>query len=797
VILLVLAGAWLTGLAAAAAGFHDAHLFALPLGAGTTAGFLVTRRDSTALLAVLAFALFALGSLRLQAALPDNDASGLAAQNDGPGVTLRGVVDREPERRDSSQQLTLRVDSVRDGDAWRPLAGKVLITARPFPRFEYGDRLEVAANLDSPPVFESFDYRRYLALRGIASTAAFPEVTRLGAGSGSRLTEALIDFRNRLGDALSAALPEPEAALSRGMLLGQRTSIPEDLNDDFNRAGISHLIAISGSNVTIVAEVVVASLAWLLGRRRAVLAAMLFIGGFVLLVGASPSVLRAGIMGGLLLGAVVAGRPGSALTAVAVAAAVLTAWQPLAVLDVSFQLSFAATLGLILIEPHLRARLNDLTSVNAWVRLPAFAVETISVTTAASLAVFPITAANFERVSLIAIPANIVAVPLFTSTLVLSAVASAFGLLSPVAGHLAGVFAYVPLRLLIETARFFASLPLASIDVADVGTVAAAALYLAIALGVAWLWRRRTEARELTPARPRLGVTAVAVAITLAAAAFVWADVLSGDSGHLRVTILDVGQGDSILVQTPRGQRILIDGGPSGPVLLRDLSRELPGGDRRIDLLVLTHPQEDHVAGLVEVMDQYRVRTVAVSGKTNEIGSFEAWEAALDLRGLRPTTVLFGEEADLGGGVGLEVLSPSLPYLSGTADDFNNNAVVLRLSYGSVSFMLTADLGTEGEERLLSETGRLGATVLKVGHHGSETSTTRAFLDAVHPAVAVISAGEGNPYGHPSPGTLLRLAGIPVYRTDRNGPVRFETDGSQLFLKPDHGQYQLVPVSAR
>ncbi len=793
-ILFALALAWLAGAGFGAAGFDDAYLFALACGAGAAAAFVYLRRWRMVVLAAGATLLFVLGLFRLVDALPSDRPAGVALLNDRAAVGIRGVVDQDPEQRQASQRIVIEVDEANDGAGWQASSGKVLATLRPFPRFAYGDRLELTARLDTPPAFDGFDYREYLARRGISSTTSFPEARRIGAGGGSRVTAAIISIRNHLGEPLSLALPEPEAALARGMLLGQRFSIPGDVTDDFNRAGISHLIAISGSNVSIVAELVLVSLAWLIGRRRAVVTSMLFIAAFVLLVGASPSVMRAGTMGVMMLGAVLAGRPGSALTAVAFAAAVLTAAWPLSILDVSFQLSFAATVGLIVLQEPLYSRLLAISGRVMPAGLASAFSRATSVTGAASLAIFPITAANFQRVSLVAIPANMVAVPLFTATLILSAMTSLAGLVSHQAGAVAERFAIVPLWLLVEIAHGFAALPYASIALAGPGLAGSAVLYGAIVCA-AWLLARQRlpalDARAL-----HIGPALPAAALVLFAAAFVWMEALAQDGGELRVAVLDVGQGDSILIATPSGRRILVDGGPSGATLLRDLSRELPRGARRIDLIVVTHPQEDHIAGFVDVLERYDVGAAIVSGTSSDIGAYKAWLQEVATKHVPVTAVVAGQTADLGGGVRLEVLSPRMPYLTGTEDDLNNNAVILRLSYGSVSFLLASDLGTPGEVRLLSQPGDLHATVLKVGHHGSETSTTDELLTAVHPSVAVISVGADNTYGHPSPTTLLRLAGIPTYRTDRNGTVRFETDGSHLYVHPDHGAYKLIPSSS-
>jgi competence protein ComEC len=263
-------------------------------------------------------------------------------------------------------------------------------------------------------------------------------------------------------------------------------------------------------------------------------------------------------------------------------------------------------------------------------------------------------------------------------------------------------------------------------------------------------------------------------------AVIVWAGVFSGASGRLRVTVLDIGQGDAILIETPAGHNILVDGGPSEAAIMQALGRALSPRVRRIDLVVLSHGQDDHVTGLVSVLERYSVGSVLVPPLPGGSASYTAWEAEVAQENV-PVRQAAGGWIDLGRGVRLEVLAPPDPPLRGTADDLNSNSIVLRLVYGDLSFLLTGDLSAEGEEALLRTGVDLRSEVLKLGHHGSDGSSTPAFLAAVRPAVAVVSAGASNSFGHPSPSTILRLGATPLLRTDRNGSVRFETDGKRLW----------------
>ncbi len=271
-----------------------------------------------------------LGVTRYQAARPPVQPGGVALLNDGGDVVVHGTIVSEPEESQTSQRFTVAVDAYQaDDGSWLPTTGKVQVTSRLFPRYAYGDEVRLTGVLETPPVFDTFDYRDYLAQRGVVSTSVYPGIAVLSSGHGSAAQRALIDLRGPLGDALKRSLAEPESALARGILLGQRAAIPPDVTDDLNRAGISHLIAISGENVMLVAGFVTAALAWLIGRRQATLAAMLVVVAYSIFVGASPSVLRAMVMALVMLGATLAGRPGRALGAVTLTGAVLVAWRPL------------------------------------------------------------------------------------------------------------------------------------------------------------------------------------------------------------------------------------------------------------------------------------------------------------------------------------------------------------------------------------------------------------------------------------------------------------------------------------
>jgi competence protein ComEC len=324
------------------------------------------------------------------------------------------------------------------------------------------------------------------------------------------------------------------------------------------------------------------------------------------------------------------------------------------------------------------------------------------------------------------------------------------------------------------------SLPWAAVDVAGGGL----ARWLLYALGGLFLWARSSPERWRAFVG-RLPTRALLVGLA-AGAAVIWVGVARMPDGRLHVTFLDVGQGDAILIQTPDGKHLLVDGGPDPTLLPAALGRRLYPWQRSLDLVALTHPDEDHLAGLVPVAQGYRLGLVVDTRLPHDTPTGQAWQTE---HATRDTPVIYpqrGTMLDLGWGVQLQVLHPGDAPLAGTASDSNNNGLVLRLTWGRASFLLTGDLEAEGEAALLRQEGlELGATVLKVAHHGSPNGTTLRFLEAVHPQLAVISVGAGNRFGHPAPEVLRRLeqAGAQVWRTDECGDVEVVTDGERLWVR--------------
>jgi competence protein ComEC len=405
----------------------------------------------------------------------------------------------------------------------------------------------------------------------------------------------------------------------------------------------------------------------------------------------------------------------------------------------------------------------------------------------------PLMVYYFQSFSLVGLPATVVASAFVTPATMLAGVTALLGLFAPPLAWVVGWVASFFLMCIVATVEWFARLPFASVGTASVNAAAVCGYYLVL---LAIVWRRRLRPAAAVPlslfsrwlewssqTAYRLPKKRTVGALVVCAS-LVWVAVSVLPGTKLTVSFLDVGQGDSILIKTPAGQQILIDGGPNPDTVCQQLGKRLPFWDKSLDMVVLTHSDDDHLVGLMGVLRHYKVSQVLESG-FGEGPVYREWLTEVEEREIDWTIARAGQEIDLGEGIVLEVIYPREDPLEGTESELNSNSVVLRLVWNEVSFLLTGDADDAAEQDILygGVLHGLDCTVLKVGHHGSKYSTSPEFLSAVDPQVAVISVGEGNTFGHPSDELLARLNGVEVYRTDECGTITFSTDGERLWVK--------------
>jgi len=704
-----------------------------------------------------------LGAVRLDA-IDDGALRGAT----GDSRDLRGYVVAVPRR--SNGEVRVAVESG---------AGRVLVQApEPVAELRIGTEVEVGGELALPPPW----YRSTLERQGIAQILETGRIEPTGARRAG-LRGRLDSIRDRAEDALGEGMPPREAALARGFVLGQDDSIDPQTVEDFRRAGLSHLLAVSGQNVVLLALLAAPLLALLgLGLRARLLWLLAVIALYVPLAGAGPSIQRAGVMGAAALLATMAGRPASRAYALLAAAAVTLALNPRALGDPGWQLSFAAVSGIFALSQPLRATLFGRIGQGAFGRAIG---EGAALTIAATIATAPLIATHFGTLSVASLAANLLALPAVAPAMWLGMITAALGQIPAVPVEPLNGLNAVLLGYIAQVAAWLGRPSWASVELGPPGPGTLVGVYALLGLVAALVLRRAARVRASAPKRPaselgagsaraRVPALAAAAAAALAAAAllFVGGEDPESPVSGLRVTVIDVGQGDAILLQPPHAPAVLVDGGPPGDGIEADL---IDAGVESLGAAVITHDQSDHVGGIVDLLGRLPVRRVAFAFASRSVlARARASGAALER---------VGEGSELrSGALRLEVIWPPRALLGGLGgEDPNARALVILARWRTFSMLLTADAEAEA---VPIDSGPID--VLKVAHHGSEDAGLDELLDHAAPSLAVISVGADNSYGHPTDPTLHALAdhGVPVMRTDEDGSIVLDVGPSGFTVTP-------------
>ncbi len=598
--------------------------------------------------------------------------------------------------------------------------------------------------------------------------------------------------RRRAERGLARGLREEQAALLRGMVLGQDERLDESVRDEFERSGLAHILAVSGQNVMLLATLILAAGAVFgIGLRARLVLALALVAFYVPLTGAGPSIQRAGVMGAAGLVAALAGRPAHRWYALGLAALVTLTLNPRASGEPGWQLSFAAVIALLALGPPLRSALAH--------HLPGPVADVAAITIAATVGTAPLMAFHFQQVSLAALPANLLAAAAIAPVMWLGMLAATAAQLAPA---LAAPFnaANAPLLAFVQwVAATMAAAPAAVVPVRVSSPAALAAAYGMLAatiIGTRAAWRRASAARgwSLEAASWRAGRTSwavsddpsrswpagrrvVAVAVAVPVLVLVLATATGGDSvppparGELVVSFLDVGQGDATLLQKD-GVAVLVDTGPPGGPILRRLAE---AGVERLDALVITHAQSDHEGAALTVLREVPARMIVNGGA--------GWPTAVQdglphaARAARRVAAHAGQALTLAG-IRMRLLWPPPPEPDFRPEgDPNDRALVAHVQVGDFDLLLPAD----AESNVTATLPLPEVEALKVAHHGSADEGLAAMLERTDPEFAAIEVGRGNTYGHPAPSTLSALRAVPhVHRTDREGTIRLRVRGGEM-----------------
>ena len=725
----------------------------------------------------LALLAFTLGALRMTLAPHSSD---IARFNNRGGVTIEGVVRSVPAARDRGVQLQLAADTLIRGGRREPVSGAVLVQALQANSIRQGDRVRATGLLQRPWESDDFSWKDHLARSNVFSVLRDSSLEVLAPGQRASLVSALRALNGRAGQFISRYLPAPQSALLKGILLGDESSLVPSLRNAFNVTGSAHVIAISGFNMIILSAAVMALLRRAqLPPARAAFIGILAILLYTIFVGDDAAVLRAALMSSLLVFASVLRRRVFAPASLSVAILLMSLESPRVLWDIGFQLSVFAILGIMLFVAPLTAllqrALDFALSPGAGRRVGNFLGEPLVISLAAQIATLPLILRYFGRLSPLSLPVNLLIVPAQAPLLILGFLATAAAFVAPLPAQLLFWLDLLPLTWTTEIVQTAARLPLASTEL-QVDPRLVAAFYLTLVTAALLQAFRHPRLDRALRALLRHATGSFALLLAIALSLLLLAARLSRPDGLLHLWLLDVGHGNAVLLQAPSGAHILIGGGRAPSRLFTALGERLPFHDRRIELLVPDALDPEATRAFDALLQRYKLGLLLHSGQSATLPQLSA--AADQTLALRA-----GHSLDFADGLRIELLHPQ-PQPPAAGRPAGNAALVLRVRYGEVSFLLPSSLGREGQQTLLNAGVSPRATVLQLPQHGAARSLASAFLRATGAQLAIVHTDPDDPRnraGDPHPDVLSLLGDIPLLRSDQSGALHFWSDGNRLW----------------
>lgn len=799
--LFIIGISWAVGLLL---GFYQPVPFTLILFLLTVPAILLTLARHNRKLFFYAFYLlaFLLGMARLQFLDMAINEDSLANYQGNKQTYIQGVLDSEVTGKGRVIRFELAEIKIKIDQDWKEVKGRALVEVRRDREYKYGDLLYLEGAIK--PLAERGEYYRYLEKQGVSSWISFPRIKLLESGTGPWIIQRIYNLRLILSHSLSSFLPEPQGALAQGLLLGLRQEIPGELDRVFRNTGTTHLLAISGMNISIFAGMVMSLGLWFFGRRHSLylIFAFLLVWLYTFLAGMNPPVIRAAFMASAYFFAEYLGRPHSAAPALALSAIIMTAIDPLALWDVSFQLSFMAMLGLTFITPlFVKLRENIFQTSTGFTNMPG-SIKTIwdmtSVSLGAILATLPLTAYYFNILPLAGLPATVFASLALPHVMIVSSLTALAGLIFTPLAQLFGWVDWLFLSYTIIAVKAFSFWPYFSIT-AKGDPLPFIVSYYVILTSAVWYFVNKKSAedalsnfvRRLNIFSSKLqeqgsGFKKYILAGLLLANLLIWAALFSLPDRFTHISFLDVGHGDSVFIQTPSGHQVLIDGGPEPYKARLYLGKKMPFWDRSLDMAVLTHPHEDHLGGLQQVLIKYKVDYILDSHLHLKSYSYEKWQEQVKAERAIDITAQDGMIIDLGSDILLEVLHPTAEYKNTSAADIDDNALVLRLTVGNIRFLMPSDNRAKGQRETLLNHPDLWSTVLAAPHHGGD-SLDPLFINATRPSAVIVSASfQDKPSREKTASKLAeRFPQSSILTTSESGSIEFITDGKKLWVRTE------------
>lgn len=746
-------------------------------------------KNIPALLILLNIFLVGFASAKFSKILPENHIANLIKGKKWCEIT--GIVISEPEIQENRIRFVLKSEKIIIEGKQKITTGKILVNSQDS-SVEYGEKIEIKGYLKDVPEYLNpgvFSYRKYLFQKNIYKIIYVKEgnlrIRGVSKNFICRLIKNIYFLKNLFIENLKKSLPETYGEILASIIFGSKAAkISEDLEENFIKTGVIHIFVASGAQITLLLSISLLLLKINPSNKLISIISLTFSFAIILSYGimtkADASIKRAIVMGCVYILAILLKKEYDVLNSLFLSAFLILIFSPQTVYNISFQLSFITCAGIIYFSPYILEILKNFKIKN-FERLSYYIILTISVCVSSQLFVAPLIAYYFNRISPFSILTNIFVVPLVMVILPAGILGSIAGFLSYNFSIFFNSFNAFLLFLLLKIVLFFSKLPFSEIYVKSPSLFSIIFWYLLL-IAIVELKRRKINISKEK-------IILISLFIT---AGFTSLNLISLLNRSFTVIFLDVGEGDSIFIETEKGRRILIDGGGTS----RDISSEYDIGEivltpflrkkgvKEIDIVVLTHPHNDHLRGLLNVLKNFRVKTVLHNGYEDENPFYEKFLSFIKEKNIKSKIIKYGDFFKLDD-VEIKVLNPPVFFLKGTNSDIDNNGVVLKLKKENIKLLFAADIYKEGELEILKSKEDIQSDILKVAHHGSDTSSTKEFLEKVNPKISIISAGRDNPYGHPDREVLRRIkdTGSLIYRTDINGAIICKIKNGKISVK--------------
>ncbi len=743
---------------------------------------LISYKKGWRVIGIIIFLFFIIvGMLNTSYQMTPKDANHVYQFANQPGYLTGAVQEVQNRQSNSYQEVILDTQLFQGQKESYHISGKVLLKIYGEGlSLQYGDIIKAKVLLQEPKLtsnFGEFDYREYLARQKIFLTDSIniEQLKVIGVNKKFSISSLLYNIKESITKKIEIIYHYPHSELVKAIITGNKTEIPQRWELLFQDAGVMHILAISGLHVGIIASALFFILKFIpiIGQKNNLryLTIIIFLMGYAAMTGFRPSVSRATLMFLTLLLATYFNRPYHIYNSLYLAALLILFYQPLFLYDAGFLLSFTVTFFIIFLFPILEDKLSI---------LPSYISKPLAVSLAAWFGMAPLSAYFFYKISYIAILSNLIIVPLLSIILIMGLISITLSFVFiPLAGILALLNQFL-ISLLVGTTNFLTSLPFAYQFVRKPGITLTLYYYFIILLFFysLYCW---SQLNLITKKR-------IFWTITSSGFIVLFMQIIS-PLNSLSVHFLNVGYGDSILIKTPQEKNILIDGGGTpfhdfdvGENIVLPYLRRL--GVKHIDLIFLTHPDIDHLEGLIPILKEMKVDMVIDSGINCQQDTYLNFLSLIqEDEEISYYQARAGDVIKLSPDLQLVVLNPLNRKDYGQQSNFNNHSIVLKLLYKNISFLFTGDIEEKAEMNLLSWNTFLQSDILKVAHHGSNTSTTDLFLNQVKPEVAIISVGTNN-FDHPNAEVMEKLEAScqKVFRTDLNGTVLIRSNGQKYYI---------------